>query len=162
MGLYGFSFNDCSVATAPLKGNISLTPNNPVTLPGKLNVSFNASFGVTLKSPLKLVLYIQKKVSGRTKLLLLLGIARVFLEQQQNVPNRLETFRKRSFINNSIVVIILVNTVFCINLMCYFAILKPMQNIGKVSVNASILYKNQEICNKTNLWKFQLISLFRL
>ena len=29
--------------------------------------------------------------------------------------------------------------------------LKPMYNIGKVSVNASILYKNQEICNKTNL-----------
>ena len=30
-------------------------------------------------------------------------------------------------------------------------ILKPMHNIGKVFVNASILYKNQEICNKTNL-----------
>ena len=29
--------------------------------------------------------------------------------------------------------------------------LKPMHNIGKVSVNASILYNNQEICNKTNL-----------
>ena len=29
--------------------------------------------------------------------------------------------------------------------------LKPMHNIGKVSVNASILYKNQEICNKTKL-----------
>ena len=40
--------------------------------------------------------------------------------------------------------------------------LKPMHNIGKVSVNASIFYKNQEICNKTNLWKFQLISLFLL
>ena len=40
--------------------------------------------------------------------------------------------------------------------------LKPMHNIGKVSVNASILYKNHEICNKTNLWKFQLISLFLL
>ena len=40
--------------------------------------------------------------------------------------------------------------------------LKPMHNIGKVSVNASILYKNQEICNNTNLWKFQLISLFLL
>ena len=40
--------------------------------------------------------------------------------------------------------------------------LKPLHNIGKVSVNASILYKNQEICNKTNLWKFQLISLFIL
>ena len=38
--------------------------------------------------------------------------------------------------------------------------LKPMHNIGKVPVNASILYTNQEICNKTNLWKFQLISLF--
>ena len=37
-----------------------------------------------------------------------------------------------------------------------------MHNIGKVSVYASILYKNQEICNKTNLWKFQLISLFLL
>ena len=37
-----------------------------------------------------------------------------------------------------------------------------MHNIGKVSVNASIYYKNQEICNKTNLWKFQLISLFLL
>ena len=31
-----------------------------------------------------------------------------------------------------------------------------MHNIGKVSVNVSILYKNQEICNKTNLWKFLL------
>ena len=40
--------------------------------------------------------------------------------------------------------------------------LKPLHTIGKVSVNASILYKNQEICNKTNLWKFQLISLFIL
>ena len=30
-------------------------------------------------------------------------------------------------------------------------VVKPMHNIGKVSVNASILYKNQEICNKTNL-----------
>ena len=37
-----------------------------------------------------------------------------------------------------------------------------MYNIGKVSVNDSTLYKNQEICNKTNLWKFQLISLFHL
>ena len=37
-----------------------------------------------------------------------------------------------------------------------------MHNIGKVSVNAYILYKNQEICNKTNLWKFQLTSLFLL
>ena len=36
--------------------------------------------------------------------------------------------------------------------------LKPMHNIGKVSVNTSILYKNQEICNKTNLRIFQLIS----
>ena len=35
-----------------------------------------------------------------------------------------------------------------------------MHNIGKVSVNPSILYNNQEMCNKTNLWKFQLISLF--
>ena len=41
-------------------------------------------------------------------------------------------------------------------------LLKPLHTIGKVSVNASILYKNQEICNKTNLWKFQLISLFIL
>ena len=40
--------------------------------------------------------------------------------------------------------------------------LKPVHNIGKVSVNASILYKNQEICNKTNLWKCELISLFLL
>ena len=39
---------------------------------------------------------------------------------------------------------------------------KPMHNIGKVSLNASILYKNHEICHKTNLWKFQLISLFLL
>ena len=39
---------------------------------------------------------------------------------------------------------------------------KPLHTIGKVSVNASILYKNQEICNKTKLWKFQLISLFLL
>ena len=38
-----------------------------------------------------------------------------------------------------------------------------MHNIGKVSViYASILHKNQEICNKTNLWKFQLILLFLL
>ena len=37
-------------------------------------------------------------------------------------------------------------------------IIKSMHNIGKVTVNASILYKNQEICNKTNLWKFQRIS----
>ena len=37
-----------------------------------------------------------------------------------------------------------------------------MHNIGKVSVNASILYKNQDICNTTNLWKGQLISLFLL
>ena len=37
-----------------------------------------------------------------------------------------------------------------------------MRNTGKVFVNASILYKNQEICNKTNLWKFQFISLFLL
>ena len=29
--------------------------------------------------------------------------------------------------------------------------LKPLHTVGKVSVNASILYKNQEICNKTNL-----------
>ena len=28
--------------------------------------------------------------------------------------------------------------------------LKPLHTIGKVSLNASILYKNQEICNKTN------------
>ena len=35
-----------------------------------------------------------------------------------------------------------------------------MHNIGSVSVNASTLYTNQEICNKTNLWKFQLILLF--
>ena len=41
-------------------------------------------------------------------------------------------------------------------------ILKPLHTLGKVSVNASILYNNQEICNKTNLWKFQLISLFLL
>ena len=40
--------------------------------------------------------------------------------------------------------------------------LKPLHTIGKVSVNASILCKNQEICNETNLWKFQLISLFLL
>ena len=37
-----------------------------------------------------------------------------------------------------------------------------MHNISNVSVNASILYKNQEICNKTNLGKLQLISLFIL
>ena len=46
--------------------------------------------------------------------------------------------------------------------MCKFSHLKPMHNIGKVPINASILYKNQEICNKTKLWKFQLISLFLL
>ena len=49
-----------------------------------------------------------------------------------------------------------------INLLSREFCLKPMHNIGKVSVNASILYKNQEIVNKTNLWKFQLISLFLL
>ena len=27
----------------------------------------------------------------------------------------------------------------------------PLHTIGKVSVNASILYKNHEICNKTNM-----------
>ena len=41
-------------------------------------------------------------------------------------------------------------------------LLKQLHTIGKVSLNASILYKNQETCNKTNLWKFQLISLFVL
>ena len=41
-------------------------------------------------------------------------------------------------------------------------LLKPLHTIGNVSLNASILYKNQEICNKTTLWKFQLISLFLL
>ena len=40
--------------------------------------------------------------------------------------------------------------------------LKPLHTIGKVSLNASRLYKNQEICNKTNLWKCQLILLFLL
>ena len=40
--------------------------------------------------------------------------------------------------------------------------LKPLHTIGKVSVNASIFYKNQEICNTTSLWKFQLILLFLL
>ena len=39
--------------------------------------------------------------------------------------------------------------------------LKPLHTVGKVSLNDSILYKNQEICNKTNLWKFQLISFTR-
>ena len=33
----------------------------------------------------------------------------------------------------------------------YHTALKPLHTIGKVSVNASILYKIQEICNKTNL-----------
>ncbi|XP_071786963.1 ganglioside GM2 activator-like [Asterias amurensis] len=61
LGLYGFSFNDCSAPSAPLKGNVTLSPTSPVTLPGKLTVSFNASFGVTLKTPLKLVLKIEKK-----------------------------------------------------------------------------------------------------
>ena len=45
----------------------------------------------------------------------------------------------------------------CLNNSIYY-ILKPLHTIGKVSINASILYKNQEICNETNLWKFQLIS----
>ena len=40
--------------------------------------------------------------------------------------------------------------------------IKPLHTIGKVSVNASILYKNQEICTKTTLYKFRLISLFLL
>ena len=44
----------------------------------------------------------------------------------------------------------------------YTNLLKLLHTIGKVSLNASILYKNQDICNKTNLWKFQLISLFLL
>ena len=39
--------------------------------------------------------------------------------------------------------------------------LKPLHTIGKVSLNASILYMNQEIY-KTNLLKFQLLSLFLL
>ena len=47
-----------------------------------------------------------------------------------------------------------------INTVC-LVLLKPMHSIGKVSVNASILYNNQKICNKTNLWKFQLISFTR-
>ena len=38
--------------------------------------------------------------------------------------------------------------------------IKPLHT--KVHLNASILYKKQEICNKTNLWKFQLISLLLL
>ena len=29
--------------------------------------------------------------------------------------------------------------------------IKPLHTIGKVSLNASILNKHQEICNKTNL-----------
>ena len=37
-----------------------------------------------------------------------------------------------------------------------------MHNIDEVSVNASIPYRNQEICNKTNLLKFHHISLFCL
>ena len=41
--------------------------------------------------------------------------------------------------------------------------LKPLHTIGKVSVNASILYNNQEICNQNQPVKnFQLISLFVL
>ena len=36
------------------------------------------------------------------------------------------------------------------------ALLKPLHTIGKVSLNTSILYKNQE------MWKFRLISLFLL
>ena len=43
-----------------------------------------------------------------------------------------------------------------------FSHLKLLHTIDKVSLNASILYRNQEICNKTNLWKFQLILLFIL
>ena len=35
-----------------------------------------------------------------------------------------------------------------------------MHNIGKVSVNASILYKNQEICNKTNVPNFSSFRYF--
>ena len=33
----------------------------------------------------------------------------------------------------------------------YLVHLKPLHTIDKVSVNASILCKNEEICNKTNL-----------
>ena len=40
--------------------------------------------------------------------------------------------------------------------------LKPLHTVGKVSVNASILYKNQEICNKTYLWKFNENSLLAI
>ena len=46
--------------------------------------------------------------------------------------------------------------------LCEVSCLKPLHTIDKVSVNASILSKNQEICNKTNLWKCQLIPLFLL
>ena len=35
-----------------------------------------------------------------------------------------------------------------------------MYAIGNMSVDASIIKKNQEICTETNLWKFQLISLY--
>ena len=51
--------------------------------------------------------------------------------------------------------------VICISTNVYISAQFPL-TIGKVSVNASILYKNQEICNKTNLWIFQPISLFLL
>ncbi|XP_022086849.1 ganglioside GM2 activator-like [Acanthaster planci] len=61
VGLYGFSFEDCGGSSDPLHGNVSLSPNDPVTLPGKLTVSFNASFGVDVKSPLKVVLELKKK-----------------------------------------------------------------------------------------------------
>ena len=64
-------------------------------------------------------------------------------------------YTNKDSLNNSTIILLFLNKHYSVPS-------KPMHNIGKVSVNVSILYKNQEICNKTNLWKFQLISLFLL
>ena len=55
-----------------------------------------------------------------------------------------------------------INTFAWFNFSIDFFSVVSIKAIGKVSVNASILYKNREICNKTNLWKFPLIALFPL
>ncbi|XP_038056959.1 ganglioside GM2 activator-like [Patiria miniata] len=61
LGLYGFSFQDCGGPSAVLHGSVSVSPNNPIVLPGDLTVSFDADFGVDLKSPLKTVIVLKKK-----------------------------------------------------------------------------------------------------
>ena len=74
--------------------------------------------------------------------------------------NRSARFRFNS-VTDKVILLLLLHK-WASNFTVAVFILKPLHSIGKVPLNASILYKNQEICNKTNLWKFQLISLFCL